>query len=90
MTEQYFGFQIKAAGTSYAEFASPEPDGWDEWEQPDKYGDEYRSGMALVLPHQCSEWLIGSGTREQVIESAKAFRAELDAAITKLESEVSP
>lgn len=42
---------------------------------------------ALILPHQCGEWVIEECDLDTVIASAKRFRAELDAAISELESE---
>lgn len=43
-------------------------------------------GYGVYLPHSCDEWVIASGDREQVLEQARAFRAELDAAITAIEA----
>jgi len=41
---------------------------------------------SLSLPHQCQEWEIWDGPREDVLDAAKRFRAELDAAIAVLEA----
>lgn len=40
----------------------------------------------LFLPHSCDEWVIAAGSdKETVLADARAFRAELDAAIAVLE-----
>lgn len=41
---------------------------------------------SLSLPHQCGEWGIWDGPREQVLDAARRFRAELDQAITAMEA----
>lgn len=55
-----------------------------EYDDSGGHGAE-RDEWALYLPHQCQAWDIGYGSRESVIEDARAFRAELDTAITMLE-----
>jgi hypothetical protein len=42
-------------------------------------------GWALSLPHNCGEWAIWDGSREEVLDAALRFRAELDQAIAALE-----
>jgi hypothetical protein len=42
---------------------------------------------ALSLPHSCGAWDIGIGSREDVLEAAREFRAGLDRAIRRLEQE---
>ena len=41
---------------------------------------------SLSLPHQCGEWGIWDGPREEVLDAARRFRTELDQAITALEN----
>jgi hypothetical protein len=40
---------------------------------------------ALSLPHSCDAWVIGYGSREEVLADARKFRKELDKAIRRLE-----
>lgn len=58
-----------------------------EYEHDGGHGAE-RDEWALYLPHQCQAWDIGYGSRESVIEDARAFRAELDVAIALLEADL--
>jgi len=51
-----------------------------------RYGEDAAKQWALSLPHQCGEWGIWDGTREDVLEAALRFRDELDQAITALEA----
>lgn len=60
-----------------------EPGEWDILGGLDAAKDEW----SLYLPHQCDAWEIGYGTREQVLETARAFRSGLDEAIRLLERE---
>jgi hypothetical protein len=41
---------------------------------------------ALMLPHQCGEWIIGHGERDFVLSAANRFRDDLDKAIAALEA----
>lgn len=69
---QSFGFQVVRAD------ADPYPDGRCEQVPDDCW--------ALLLPHQCDEWLISaSPDAGAVLAEARRFRAELDAAIAQLE-----
>lgn len=56
----------------------------DPWGYPPSI-DASLDEWALYLPHQCDAWEIGYGTRGQVLEAAREFRAELDEAIRQLE-----
>jgi hypothetical protein len=51
-----------------------------------RYGEDAAQQWSLSLPHQCGEWGIWDGTREDVLDAARRFRAELDQAITALEN----
>lgn len=51
-----------------------------------RWGDERSSYWALSLPHQCSEWVIGEGLREDVLDDARRLRIELDQAIAAMEA----
>ena len=42
------------------------------------------SECAAYLPHSCDEWIIGSGTAAEVIDSLLELRTEVDAAIAYL------
>lgn len=42
---------------------------------------------AAYLPHQCDEWVIGSGTTTDVIAELRKLRDEVDAAIKFLEQQ---
>ena len=52
----------------------------------EKLGEAYVANWALELPHQSDQWMIAQGSREEVLEAAREFRAELDGAIAALES----
>jgi hypothetical protein len=59
--------------------------------EPGEYGTGWGHGVdlgdwALFLPHQCQAWNIADGDRETTLAEARAFRAELDAAIKLLEA----
>ena len=41
---------------------------------------------ALALPHQCGDWEIWDGPRDDVLAAAYRFRTELDAAIAVMEA----
>jgi hypothetical protein len=47
---------------------------------------EFTAEAAAWLPHSCEEWVIGSGTPARVITELQELRAEIDAAITRLQA----
>jgi hypothetical protein len=51
-----------------------------------RWGNEKATHWALSLPHQCSEWVIGEGPREDVLADARRLRIELDQAIAAMEA----
>lgn len=46
-----------------------------------------QADAAAYLPHQCDEWLIGSGSNADVIAELRRLRGEVDAAIVYLEQQ---
>lgn len=51
-----------------------------------RWGQDGQRHWALSLPHNCGEWGISDGTREDVLADAYRLRAELDAAIAAMEA----
>ena len=86
-----FNLMLRRPGGSKV-FLSPGYDDPDEWLRRDFYeGSDERADKdtewSLSLPHQCGEWGIWDGPREDVLAAALRFRDELDQAIGALAAE---
>jgi hypothetical protein len=93
-TPRPFNLMLRRPGSRKV-FLSPGYDDPDEWLRRDFYdGTDEREDKAadwsLSLPHQCGEWGIWGGPREDVLDAARRFRTELDQAIAALEAAGDP
>lgn len=74
-------------------YLSPGYDDPEEYLRRDFYDgtderDDTDTEWCLSLPHKCDEWLIGTGTLDEVLAEAERFRDELDQAIDALRAEI--
>lgn len=101
MADESFGFMLRRPGPrvedDFGEDAAPvylapdftTPVPWHRTHagSDPRCGSDVETDWALSLPHQCGEWGIWDGSREQVLEAAYRFRAELDQAIAAMEAD---
>lgn len=89
-----FGFMLRKPGPRVDGDETPvyTAPGFDEpqpaWQSRAGSDPRYKpeSEWALALPHHCGDWEIHDGSREDVLDEARRFRAELDAAIAVMEA----
>jgi hypothetical protein len=77
MSGQPHRLAVSAVGMDRAVILATGEDDWcGDAVEPDE--------AAAYLPHSCDEWMVGSGTTAEVIDSLLQLRAEVDAAIAYL------